>query len=192
MTMIMGKDKLKALIAAILSKAGKIPKVKLAKLILFSEIEHFKKTGTSITEMYFIRLPYGPVIAFFDEVLEEGLNTFWNKETSFVPIYESGRQRKQYSYFSTEKLPVYLDDNMQETVNCVISNYGKKTGTELSNLSHRLPAWKYSEPNEPIYISELAVDDEEKYFAMIDLVEELDSEEDDFLEEELLRILPNA
>ncbi|MBF0556944.1 MAG: hypothetical protein HQK96_20710 [Nitrospirae bacterium] len=34
------KERLKGLISAILSQAGDVPKVKLAKLILLAEIEH--------------------------------------------------------------------------------------------------------------------------------------------------------
>lgn len=189
--MTTGKDKLKALIATILSKAGKTSKVKLAKLVLFTEIEHYKKTGESITGLYFLRLTNGPVIDFFDEMLEDGIGTFWTKETSLVPIYAESGNKKQYTYrVLMDK--AYLSPDLQENVNGVVNTYGKMTGTELSNLSHKLPAWRYSEPNEPIYLAELALDKDEDYFAMLDMVEELDDAEDDFLEEELLRILPKA
>ncbi|MBF0466417.1 MAG: SocA family protein [Nitrospirae bacterium] len=186
----MATEKLKDLIAAVLSKAGKVSKVKLTKLILFTEIEHYKKTGKSITGLYFLRLPYGPVIAFFDEMLEEGLDILWSKETSLVPIYEYGGKRKQYSYYSFNEPSLSLELN--ETITSVVNTYGKMTGTELSNMSHKLPAWRYSEPNEPVYVSELAIDTDEKYFAMLDIVEELDDTEDDLLEEEILRILSKA
>ncbi|MBF0555536.1 MAG: SocA family protein [Nitrospirae bacterium] len=185
------KDKLKSLIAAILGKAGKTPKVKLAKLVLFAEIEYYKITGESITGLYFIRLSNGPVIDFFDEMLEEGIGTLWTKETSIVPIYTKGINRKQYTYCALMN-KTKLSPDLQGNVNSVVDTYGKMTGTELSNLSHRLPAWRYSEPNEPIYLAELALDKDEDYFVMLDMVEELDDAEDDYLEEELLRILPKA
>ncbi|MBF0556943.1 MAG: DUF4065 domain-containing protein [Nitrospirae bacterium] len=142
-------------------------------------------------------MPYGPVIAFFDEVLEEGLNTLWNKEMSFVPIYESGRQVKQYSYCSLNKYTTPYDvaevwREAQETIAGVVNKYGGMTGTELSNISHKMPAWHYSEPNEPIYVSELAIDTEEKYFAMLDIVDDMEEMEDDSLEEELYRKLQKA
>ena len=94
------KEKLKDLISYIVNKAGKIPKVKLAKLVLFSEIEYFNKTGKSITDLYFVRLKKGPVIAFFDEVLDAHTNKLWNKNVEDIPIHEEGRIKKQYLYSS--------------------------------------------------------------------------------------------
>ena len=94
------KEKLKDLILYILNQAGKIPKVKLAKLLLFSEIEHFNRVGESITGLYFVRLKKGPVIAFFDKVLNANEKTLWKKEIEDIPIYAEGVVKKQHSYSS--------------------------------------------------------------------------------------------
>ncbi|MBF0538597.1 MAG: SocA family protein [Nitrospirae bacterium] len=176
------KDKLRDLIAAILSKAGKTAKVKLARLVLFAEIEHFKRTRTSITGLYFIRLQIGPVIAFFDEVLEEGISSLWDKKITFIYMEK---------YKTQEYIPLrdfYLPDDMQRTVDSVVDTYGEKTATELSVLSHRLPAWLYSDPDNVIHTAELALDTEEEYFAMLDMLEE-DDTYDELLEEEVSRVL---
>ncbi|KWT84131.1 hypothetical protein ASN18_2059 [Candidatus Magnetominusculus xianensis] len=189
------RERLKGLISGVLSQAGQVPKVKLAKLILLAEIEYYKKAGKSITGLYFLRLTYGPVIAFFDEVLNEGIDILWTKEMS--DVHESARQGKQYSYRCINKYTVpaphaELWAETQETITSVVNKYGGMTGMELSNISHKLPAWRYSEPNEPIYVSELAIDTEEKYFAMLDIVEEMEEMEDDSLEKELFRTLQNT
>lgn len=47
------------------------------------------------------------------------------------------------------------------------------------------PAWKYSEPNEPIYVAELAAEQEQDYFALVDLTESFDEEDDAFLPNEI-------
>jgi uncharacterized phage-associated protein len=192
--MMAKKDDLKSLILGILNECGEIPKVKLAKLILFSEIEHFKKTGHSITNLYFVRLKRGPVIAFFDDVLEEHTGTNWNKRINEIPIHEEGRSKQQFLYSAAEKATLPLA--VQETVNEVCREFGKKTGTELSVLSHQLPAWKYSEPNEPIFVSELTVETDKEYFEFMDLVDELeevsDDDEDRVLGQELSRNIPAA
>jgi uncharacterized phage-associated protein len=181
------KEKLKDLLLYIISKAGKIPKVKLAKLVLFSEIEYFNKTGESITDLYFVRLKKGPVIAFFDEVLDASTDTLWKKDVEDIPIHEEGRIKKQYLYSPINEKDISKE--LKPTIDKVVKVYGKKTGTELSRLSHSLPAWKYSEPNEPIYLAELAARNEEEYFALIDILEE--AEEDDHgLEEKISRTLP--
>ena len=188
------KDNLKSLILGILEECGEIPKVKLAKMILFSEIEHFKKTGHSFTNLYFVRLKKGPVIAFFDEVLDGHVGTNWNKKITEIPIYEEARPKQQFLYSAVEKavLPV----EVQETIKEVCEKFGKMTGTKLSELSHQLPAWKYSEPNEPIFVSELTIEIDKEYFELMDLVEELEevseSDEDRLLGQELSRVLPPA
>src|SRR3989338_7238266 len=163
----MTKEALKDLIIYLLSKAGEMSKVKLAKLILFADILHFNRIGDSITGMYYVRLKNGPVVAFFDEVLEQHKGTLWDIVTKEIPIYSEGVMKKQYLYTArTKKEP---SKEVQQTIEQVIKKYGKKTGTELSNESHSLPAWKYSEPNEPIFIAELAARDEKEDFSLVDL-----------------------
>ncbi len=186
----MDKEKLKILIAGLLKELKTVTKVKLAKLILISEIEHFRKTGKSFTGLYFVRLRKGPVIAFFDEVLEEGIDNIWKKEISLIPIFEEGREKSQHSFSLIKELEI--PEDLQKTISSVISTYGRKSGTELSLLSHNLPAWKYSEPNEPIYIAELSAEKDEEYFALIDLIEDLDEENDEFLQEKVLRCISSA
>lgn len=178
------KESLKNLILGILNKAKETPKVKLAKLVLFTEIEHFRRTKKSITGLYFVRLKKGPVIAFFDEILEEGEGKFWEKRTTPIHILEEGRTKVQYSYVLKQKPS--LPEEANKTIEGVVHKYGKKTGTQLSLLAHSLPAWKYSEPNEPIYLAELAVKDEEEYFALSDLVEDIEEiDEDDALAQKI-------
>lgn len=64
---------------------------------MFTEIACFNKTGLSFTDLYFVRLKKGPVIAFFDKALEEGESLYWEKETSEIHIHSEGAQRKQYT-----------------------------------------------------------------------------------------------
>ncbi len=167
------KNILKELILEILNENKQpIQKVKLAKLVLFAEIGHFLRTGESITNLYFVRLKQGPVIAFFDEVLSVGENKEWKKESTPIFIVEKRENRFMsiYSPCHDAKLP----EKAKETIKEVLKKYGKKTGTELSLISHTLPAWKNSEPNEPIYLTELVKTKEADYFALTDIIEEID------------------
>ncbi|MES0335022.1 MAG: Panacea domain-containing protein [Candidatus Magnetobacterium sp. LHC-1] len=176
------KDRLRDLISAILSKIGQTGKAKLARLVLFAEFEHFKMTGESITGLHFFRLQIGPVIAFFDEVLEEGMSYLWDKKVTPIPM----RKHKRQEYIPL--MTFSLSGDMQRTVDNIVNSYGNKTATELSILSHRLPAWLYSDPDDIIYTAQLAIDTEEKYFAMLDMIEE-DDTNDELLEEEVSQIL---
>ena len=181
------KEKLSNLIHLILKKAGPTSKVKLAKLLLFAEILHFERTGQSITGLYFVRLKYGPVIAFFDEILENYKGKLWNEEIKSLPIYEECLVKKQYIYSAvTNEIRM---NGIEPTIKKLISKYRKKSGTELSNLSHSLPAWKYSEPNEPIYLAELIIKDDKDFFALTDLLEDT-SDDDSVLAEKFSRSLP--
>ncbi|MCS6876401.1 MAG: Panacea domain-containing protein [Aquificaceae bacterium] len=87
-----GKERLKQLIWTILKMVGSASKVKLAKLVLFSEIEHFKKYGKSYTGLYFVKLKYGPVIAFFEDTLEEEANKSLKVDKENLFITEKGRK----------------------------------------------------------------------------------------------------
>ena len=173
----MTKSVLKDLIVYLLNSAGETSKVKLAKLILFADILHFNKMGASITGMYYVRLRNGPVIAFFDEVLEQNKGTLWSIVTKEIPIYSEGIMKLQYLY--TPLVKKEPPKEIKQTIQQVIKKYGAKSGTKLSNESHSLPAWKYSEPNEPIFIAELAVRDEKEYFALIDLLEDTEDNDSD-------------
>lgn len=184
----MDHEKLKTLISGILQEMNDdIPKVKLAKLVLFTEIEYFKSHGRSYTGLYFVRLGMGPVIAFFDDVLMQYSSNLWEKKTAYIPIYEEGKKKAQHSYSLRYKIDI--PEELMNVLQKVLKIYGHKTGTELSFLSHNLPAWKYSEPNEPIYIAELAAEEDKDYFALTDLIESLDEDNDASLPEELSQSL---
>ncbi|MCX8164404.1 MAG: Panacea domain-containing protein, partial [Aquificaceae bacterium] len=93
-----GRKRLKELIWTILKMVGSVSKVKLAKLVLFSEIEHFRKYGKSYTGLYFVKLKYGPVIAFFEDVLEEEEGKSLKVEKESLFITEKGKREVQYKY----------------------------------------------------------------------------------------------
>lgn len=181
------KENLKNLILGILNECGEIPKVKLAKLILFAEIAHFQQTGTSITGLYFVRLIKGPVIAFLDDVLETGEGTDWERKTTQIAIMEEGRYKSQYSYRAKKELA--QPKEIAKTIKDTCAKYGKMTGTKLSAESHSFPAWKYAEPNEPIYLAELAVKNEKEYFNLVDAVEEIEESNDAIVAEKISQSL---
>lgn len=177
------KQKLKYLILHILSKTGPLAKTRLAKLVLFAEIEYFDKTGVSLTGLYFVRLKNGPVAAFYDEVLAENTGLLWEMSTELIPIREEGRNKEQYVYSALKEYA--LPDVERKHIERALKKYAGMSGTKLSVLSHELPAWKYSEPNEPIYTAELAVKGEKEYFTLMDIVEDTDGREDELLAEKI-------
>ncbi|MCS6876622.1 MAG: Panacea domain-containing protein [Aquificaceae bacterium] len=172
-----GRKRLKELIWTILKMVGSVSKVKLAKLVLFSEIEHFRKYGKSYTGLYFVKLKYGPVIAFFEYVLEE-------EEGKSLKV-----EKEKYKYSLLEDFSPPLE--LSGVVEDVLNKYKDKSDSYLSELSHRLPAWKYSEEHEPIYIAELVIEEEDKYWLFVDVMEDVE-EEDESMIAQILKDLPTG
>ena len=194
--MVNKKKKLKDLVFRILMYEP-TTKVKLAKLVLFADIEHYRKTGQSITGLHYIQLTKGPLVFFFDDILEEGEKEgLWEKTVENIPIWEEMKIKPQFTYRikPSSKLKaikqIRLSQEELQTVEHIMEEYGKQTGTKLSILAHKLPAWKYSSPGEPMHIAELSIEDEDRYFAFIDIIEELDGEDDHYLAEEVSRLIP--
>lgn len=184
------KDKLKSLIFGILTgMKSSVSKVKLAKLVLLAEIEYFKKYGRSITGLYFVRLDYGPVIAFFEQTLAEGEGKEWERKEEPIFITELKKERITENYIAKEK-PVSLEKDVNEVIAKVVNKYGKISGTKLSLLTHQLPAWRYSEPNAPIFLVELTKKKDGDYFSLLDVVENIDDTTE--MEEKISHLLPGV
>ncbi len=181
------KDKLKELILGILNETKRpVSKVKLAKLVFFTEIEYFKKYKRSITDLYFVRLDYGPVISFFEQTLRDGEGKEWEKKKEPIYIKEIDQKKVTHNYIAKEQ-KTSLDDDVSRIIKRTVARYGNMSGTKLSQLTHQLPAWKYSEPNEPIYLAELTKTKEEEYFALRDAVENIDDTSE--MEKNISRLL---
>jgi len=54
---------------------------------------------------------------------------------------------------------IKLSQDEMETIKDVMEKYGKQTEAQLSILSHKLPAWRYSSPYEIMHIAELSIED---------------------------------
>jgi len=168
------------LIGAILTRIQKCPKVKLAKLVLFVEREYYKLYLESPTGSYYVRKEMGPVPANYNEILNSGKGTLWSVD--YIPFDncpDDGQTYHQYSPLADKA----VDARLQEIVERVVDTYGKYPGTRLSEQSHMLPAWRYAEPGEPIFIEELAVDTDEQYWYLQDTVAEMDDDDDDVCED---------
>ncbi len=172
------------LIAAILSRMDRCPKVKLAKLVLFVEREYYKKHFISPTGSYYVRKDMGPVPANYDTILQDGMDVLW--KCSYEPI--CGVSNGQYSgtaHMYSAINPLEVDPSIQEVINHVVDKYSNYAGNQLSTISHNLPAWKNSERNEPLFIEELALDTEEQYYTFLDTLAELENGDDDDILEDI-------
>lgn len=164
------------LILAILALVPGCPKVKLAKLLLYVEREYYKQYGTSLTDTYYVRKDMGPVPANFDRILDTHMGTLWSNQLQ--PLYKQDGEIAGYGNSYNALVKLQVQDDLQHIMDKVMLDYASLSGARLSELSHQLPAWRYAEPGEPIFIEELVMDTEEQYFALIETVAEMEDDED--------------
>jgi len=128
-------------------------------------------------------------VFFFDDILKEGeKERLWERIVQNIHIWEEMKVKPQSIYKAIKQ--IRLSQEGEQTVKHIMEKYGKQTEAELSILSHKLPAWKYSSPYEIMHIAELSIEDEDRYFAFIDIIEEMDEEDDNYLMEKVSQVIP--
>lgn len=150
---------------------------RLAKLVLFTDIEAFKSLGESITSDVYVREKQGPVPSHLYEILEQ-----LEREGIVREQIEQINGLDTKCYVVVKPLPEsYLSENEISVIERTYRELGKLTGKELSAKAHELPAWRYSEPGEPLFISELSVD-EKTFWVLQDALEDVEDDDSDVLE----------
>lgn len=170
------KEKVKNLISALLNSFNEgLSKVKLAKLVLFTEVEYFKNFSTSYTGLYFLKENHGPEIAYFDEVLQEEVGNLWACVEEPLFAYDDDKVAFRRLYYPLKEANV--SSELKKVVDLVVQKYGRLPSKALSKLSRDFPAWKYAERYEPIYVAELALKNEDDYFAFLEFIDNVDDDE---------------
>lgn len=175
------------LIHAILTEMGSCSKVKLAKIFLFIERSYYRTWEESLTGSYYVRLQRGPVPANFDDILKEGEGTLWTMKICDMDIPGATTTYTQHKY-EPISAAINIPQPAQDIIHEICSKVNNHTSNQLSEISHQLPAWMYSDPGEPLFIEELVLDNKEEYFQLIDKVNEMESDSED-IPEEILALL---
>ncbi len=119
---------------------------KLNKLMFFSEFAHVREHGRPITGAEYQRLAHGPaprrLVPIRDRLLEAGDAEL--RDEVFV-----GRVQERLVPRRTPDLSRFTETELA-TINEVVDQLGKRTETELSDLSHREPAWNLVAEGETI------------------------------------------
>lgn len=131
--------KYKNLILYLAQKVGAKPNVGetvFYKLIYFIETLAYKRLGHGLTNERFYKMQYGPVPASFQSITQAMID---ENELDRV----SGRY---FTFMQTKYLPrveaTGLTEAEREIVKTIISTLGRKSATELSDLSHKDEPWK--------------------------------------------------
>lgn len=115
-------------------------KVKLNKLLFYSDFLHFRRTGYGISGAQYIAIQMGPVPKNFDglfgeaiaqEILDLEIVHFDNGGTG--ELYRPGSQPFKKGIFTPDEL---------QTMNQVVERFRKTSTKEIIELSHQEKAWK--------------------------------------------------
>jgi len=114
-------------------------KLKLNKLLFYSDYFHFQQTGKSITGLAYRAIPYGPVPVNYDYLFAYLTNELKLIEPSFTESQNS----RVIEYFSAKKpsdLSVFNEEELQ-TINQIIEKFRNTNSWEMVELSHKERAW---------------------------------------------------
>ena len=143
------EDKLAELLLHLADRLADQPaagSTKLNKLLFFAEFAHVREHGRPITGAEYQRLAHGPaprrLVPIRDRLLEAG-DAELRREVFLGRVQERlvSRRPADLSRFAKTELA---------TINEVIDQLGQRTGTDLSDLSHREPAWNLVAEGETI------------------------------------------
>lgn len=111
---------------------------KLNKLAFFADFAHVRTTGQPITGADYQRLPHGPaprrLVPVRDRLIAKG-------DAELVDVTHLGYVQQRLVARRPADLSVFTEEE-RATIDEVIERLGDRTGTELSDLSHREPAWE--------------------------------------------------
>jgi putative zinc finger/helix-turn-helix YgiT family protein len=115
-------------------------KVKLCKLLFYSDFLHFKKTGFSISGIQYRAIKMGPVPSRFDTLFEEVESR--KSVTIRYDYFDENRAAQQYLPGDNTFNVKLFDSSEIEILEKVATSLGGLTTKEISNLSHEETAWK--------------------------------------------------
>lgn len=137
--MALNRDKLNAVILEIASHESveSLGLTKLYKLVYFADAHHLRETGATITGSEYIKYDHGPVPSRGEKAVKQ-LRRAEKIETPTVSYgpYEG------YAISAREKSPAgVLSESELASLNFVCEALGRTSAMDLSDLSHREPAW---------------------------------------------------
>ena len=135
------KARLAAMMEYLTAKGGHVYKTSLNKLLFYSDLTAFYLSGRGISGAVYYNRPFGPVADPAGPILNELVR---DEKVRVDPRLQTLIAEKAQD---AEEL---LTDEERRVLDWVAETYGHLGAGEISELSHREMAYKYTEPNEPI------------------------------------------
>lgn len=163
-----------------------LTKLRINKLLYFVDKCHLWKYGRFVLNDRYYRLPYGPIPSFTLNIINDFFLPEFRisgKRIGKSPLedhFEPTKNRKGHDVLKLKKEANFgsLSDSEIDIINYVLNKFGKRSITQLVNISHKDKTWKNTtEPNEIDY--ELFLDglSEERKKMIRDMME-MDDEND--------------
>lgn len=141
-------QKLGEMIQYIAGRGEDIFKTNLNKLLFYADLTYFYHYKKGISGAIYLNLPFGPVPDTYEDVLNELLES---KKIKRKIVQGLGRNAWIIeSGSASEGSKGILSSDEIRVIDWVLSEYGKMLPTEISELSHREMAYKFTRRSEPI------------------------------------------
>lgn len=141
-------QKLGAMIQYIAGRGEDIFKTNLNKLLFYADLTYFSHYRKGISGATYINLPFGPVPDTYENVLNQLIE---GKKIRRKIVQGLGMNAWIIESGSSPDEPTnILSSDEARVLDWVLSNYGKMSPTEISELSHREKAYRFTRRSEPI------------------------------------------
>jgi uncharacterized phage-associated protein len=135
-------EKMAAMVSYLASKTTDLYKTKLNKLLFYADFVNYHVYGTSISGSRYVHLPYGPVPDGYEETLET-LNHYGVidvKRGNSSDLVTSG----------DNPATQFLSEPELATMDWIVDKFGKMTASQLTEISHREKAYRFTKTGEEI------------------------------------------
>lgn len=124
-------------------------KVKMCKLLFYSDFLHFKKTGYSISGMPYEAYPMGPVPIRFDGIYDYIINTgIIDKK---FQVFDNGGLGEQFFPGQNQSFNPDIFSGEELTILSQVTNkFAKSSTQEIIEISHQEKAWKDNQSEQGI------------------------------------------
>jgi uncharacterized phage-associated protein len=119
-------------------------RMKLAKLLYFTDKEHLRAYGRPVSGDRYIKKEYGPVPSMAYDLIKHDERVDVEAQVVFDRHFDvSGNDLK----IKAPPNLSFLSESDREILDEVLRKYGHLTSAQLSKLSHREPAWEKASMN---------------------------------------------
>jgi hypothetical protein len=143
------EDKLRQLTIYIASRSEEdacFSRIKLNKIIFYSDVMHYIRTGRSITGSAYIKMPYGPCPKSF-HILEANMSSADELKIQKRVVY--GHTQKRPIALVPPELSLFTAEEIA-TVDEMLQHFWGFNATEISDISHLFVGWQLAEQYETI------------------------------------------